>query len=153
VVDLFAWVKGDWFSVAQTIGIVGGLYFTGMSCRQVAKAQETRNLLAFAERHRALWAEAYRPELNRIFSYEADVLAKPVSIIEEEFLNVIFVHFEMGWRLAKSSDHSDLKPLALDIRDFFSRPLPNAVWEKTKKYRNPKFVRFAEKALSDHTAI
>jgi len=147
--DLFAWVKSNWFSITQTIGIVGGLFFTGMSCRQVAKAQEAQNLQAFAERHRSLWTEAHqRPELSRIFSYEADLLAAPVSIIEEEFLNVIFVHFEMGWRQAKSADQDALKPLASDVRDFFSRPLPSAVWEKTKEDRNSKFVRFVKKALA-----
>jgi hypothetical protein len=37
--------------------------------------------------------------------------------------------------------------LALDAGEFFSLPLPRAVWEKTKKFRNPRFVRFVERAM------
>jgi hypothetical protein len=40
-----------------------------------------------------------------------------------------------------------LKELADDVREFFSLPLPRAVWEKTKKNRNRRFVRFVERAL------
>jgi hypothetical protein len=146
--DFLAWVKSDWLSIVQTVGVVGGLFYTGITCRQVAKAKQTENLLAFTERHRSLWSETYqRPELSRIFCSEVDALAKPASIAEEEFLNVVFIHYEMGWRLAKSADRSDLKPLAIDARHFFALPLPRAVWEKTRQFRNPKFVRFVERAL------
>jgi hypothetical protein len=148
--DFLAWVKNDWFSLAQTVGIVGGLLFTGISCRQAAKAQQTGNLLAFAERHRTLWSESYlRPELHRIFKTELDLSAQPITTAEDVFLNVVCVHYEMGWRLARSADRNDLKPLAIDTRKFFALPLPRAVWEKTRNFRNPQFVRFVERALNN----
>jgi len=149
MVDFLAWVKSDWFSLIQTVGIVSGLFYTGIACKQEAKAKKTQNLLAFTERHRLLWSEAYqRSELSRIFCQEVDQLAQPASIPEEEFLNMVFVHFEIGWRLVKITDRSDLEPLARDVRHFFSLPLPRAVWEKTKANRNQRFVRFVERALN-----
>ena len=69
------------------------------------------------------------------------------TVAEEEFLNLAFVHFEMGWRLAKSIGTSEINGQQADIRHFFSLPLPHVVWEKTKSNRNPKFVRFVERAL------
>lgn len=37
--------------------------------------------------------------------------------------------------------------LAADIHGFFSLPLPRLVWEQTKPFRNPNFVRFVETAM------
>ena len=55
--------------------------------------------------------------------------------------------FANGWQLEKALKRGELKLLARDAGEFFSLPLPHAVWEKTKQFRNPKFVRFVEQAL------
>ena len=159
--DSLSWIKSDWFSVVQTVGIVGGLVFTGITCQQQARAQkeqaktqeqqtktqETQNLLAFTERHRSLWSEAYqKPELQRIFSPTVNGPTEP-SIPEEEFLNVVFVHYETGWQIAESSYQRYLKPLATDIARFLSLPLPAAVWEKIKAVKDERFVRFVAEAV------
>jgi hypothetical protein len=90
------------------------------------------NLLALEERHRALWSEAQRrKDLERVFSSNADVLAKPVSVEEDLFLKRSILHFETGWRLERILERRELKPLALDAAEFFSLPLPRTVWEKT----------------------
>jgi hypothetical protein len=142
-----SWVEGNWFSVAQTIGIVAGLWFTAASFRQDSKAKEVRNILALGEQHRALWNEAYqRKDLGRIFLADLD-LTQPASVAEEEFLNLAIVHFETGWQMAKKGTVLTPETLAADMRGFFSLPLPRTVWEKTKTTRNPRFVRFVERAL------
>ena len=106
------------------------------------------NLLALDERHQNLWGEAQgRPDLKRILSKEVHVLTEPVTIEENEFLQRVILYFETGWRLEKIMDRGELKILALDAGEFFSLPLPRAVWEKTKQFRNPRFVRFVEKAM------
>ena len=142
------WINENWFSVAQTIGVVGGLFFTGATIRQEARARETKNLLAFAERHRSLWGDiAQRPELHRIIARCVDLSATPITTAEEIALNLVLVHFELGWRMARNADRSDLKPLAKDIRNFFALPLPHAIWIATKNCHNQRFVCFVEKAM------
>jgi hypothetical protein len=148
VADIASWFKAEWFSLVQTAGVVGGLIFTGVTISRDAKAKEAANLLAFAERHRLLWSELLeRPELQRIFSETADLSESPITQAEEVFLNLAFVQYEAGWRMAKNVDRNDLKPLKADVRKFFTLPLQRVVWDKTKGSRNPKFVRFVEKAL------
>jgi hypothetical protein len=148
VADIGSWLKTEWFSLIQTAGVIGGLIFTGLTVRQEARARETQNLLAFAERHRLLWGEVgYRPELHRLIAKDADLVAKPITPAEEATLKVVLVHFELGWRLAKSMDRSDLDPLAKDIREFFSRPLPRAAWQTDKGCHNREFVRFVSRAI------
>ena len=59
----------------------------------------------------------------------------------------ILQQFETGWRVEKILNRGELKFLARDAAEFFSLPLPRAVWNKEKRYRNPKFVRFVRRAL------
>jgi len=148
--DIASWFKAEWFSLIQTAGVVGGLVFTGVTISRDAKAKEAANLLAFAERHRLFWSEPLeRPELRRIFSDRADLSENPITQAEEVFLNLAFVQYEAGWRIAKSVDQNDLKPLKADVRKFFTLPLQRVVWNKTKDFRNPKFVRFVGRTLDE----
>jgi len=148
VAETIAWIEINWFQVVQTVGIMCGLWFTAASFRQAAKAKEAKNILALSEQHRALWSEArQREELLRVFQAESIVLNSPITTAEEVFLNEVIVHYESGWQMAKAGTVLTLKSLAADIQGFFNLPLPRAVWEKTKKFRNPKFVRFVEDAM------
>ena len=126
---------------------MGGLIFTGLTLGRDARAKEVANSFAFAERHRSLWSEAVnRHELHRIVAEHADLSAEPITPAEEIFLNMVIVHHELGWRMAKSMN-KNLKPLKMDVAKFYSLPLPRAVWEKTKNSRNQKFAIFVEKAI------
>ena len=78
---------------------------------------------------------------------KADLVAQPMSVAEAEFLDSAILHFETGWRIERLLNRGELKLLARDAGDFFSLPLPHAVWENTKRFRNRKFVRFIETAL------
>jgi hypothetical protein len=146
--DFLSWVQSNWSSTIGAAGIIGSLCYTAASFRQDSKARQVSNLLALDERHRVLWNDAHqRPDLKRIFTGEIDLVSEPPSVAEEEFLRLATIHFETGWRLERLMDRRELEALALDAGEFFSLPLPRAVWEKTKKIRNQQFVRFVERAL------
>lgn len=142
------WTDANWFNVIQTAGIIGGLWLTMAAANRDAKAKEIENLLSLSEHHRELWKEIpQRKDLARIFQAEADTLLAPPTVAEKEFLNLVFVHFQTGWRVAKAGGITTLKEMKADVRDFFSLPLPRAVWEQTKNFRNSSFVCFVETAL------
>jgi hypothetical protein len=144
-----AWFNGNWFNLIQTLGIVGTLLFAGIGVHREAKAKEVENLLTLAEHHRELWAGfADKKELARVFEPNVDLAQHPPTVAEAEFLNLVFVHFLTGWWVAKSGGITKLEEMKLDVQGFFPLPLPRAVWEKTKKYRNGKFVRFVDRALA-----
>jgi hypothetical protein len=84
---------------------------------------------------------------SRIFQTTDDLFASALTVAEEEFINLAIVHFLTGWRIAKNGGLTSLKELGADVRGFFSLPLPRAVWEKTKAFRNQRFVRFVDGAL------
>jgi len=130
------------------VGIIGSLLFTAASFRADAKNRLITNLLALDERHRTLLSEVkQRPELKRILSENVDLAAQPLTPEEDVSMWQIAQQFETGWRVEKILNRGELKSLARDAANFFRLPLPRAVWEKTKEFRNPRFVRFVERAL------
>jgi hypothetical protein len=95
---ILLWFRDNWFPFLQTVGIIGGLVFTAVSIRQATKARKVSDLLALTEQHRQLWNGVYtRPGLERIYAERADLLANPITVPEERFLNEVIVHFQTGW--------------------------------------------------------
>ena len=76
-----------------------------------------------------------------------DLVANPVTNVEEEFLNLVFVHFNTGWQLAGTGAFVSRDELARDVRSFFSLPLPARVWEQTRHARDSRFCDFIERCL------
>jgi hypothetical protein len=145
---LSSWANTNWFNLAQTLGIMGSLWMTAAAAHRDAKSREIENLLTLNGQHRELWSGVLeKPELKRVFQDDANVLEKPVTVAEKEFLNLVFVHYQTGWTVVKSGALMTLTEMKTDIRDFFALPLPRAVWEKTKKMRDRRFVQFVERAL------
>ncbi len=143
------WLNRHWFDLVQTLGILAGISVTSLALRRETRARKLSDYLTLAGHHRELWSDAHRrPELSRIFQREVDLIADPISVTEEEFLNLVIVHFGTGWLMARDNGLVKLKPLAADARAFFSLPIPNAVWERTTHFRDPEFVAFVRAALS-----
>ena len=144
------WLTQNWFPLLQTVGIVGGLAFTGLSIRQATAARKATDLLAITEQHRQLWVPAYtQPGLTRILATEVDLVEKPITTVEERFLNELVIHFYTGWRLAGKGSLLTLEAMRADARTFLNYPLPRAVWEQTKKFRDERFVQFIESCAMD----
>jgi hypothetical protein len=145
---LSSWTENNWFNLVQTLGIMGSLWMASVAANRDAKARETENLLTLNGQHHQLWSGVLqKTELQRIFRADANPIAMPATVVEREFLNLVFVHFQTGWLVAKSGALISLAELSADMKEFFSLPLPRAAWEKTKQFRNPRFVQFIEKAF------
>jgi hypothetical protein len=146
---LSSWLNGNWFNVIQTVGIIGSLWLATGAANRDARAKEIINLLSLSEHHRDLWREVpQRKDLKRVFQADANVRLTPPTVAETEFLNLVIVHFQTGWWIARAGGMTTLNEMRSDIRDFFTLPLPRAVWLKTKEFRNRQFVKFVERALS-----
>ncbi len=139
------WLSQNWFTLLQGIGIIAGLIFTGISLRRETLSRRMNALLTLTEQHRELWSEVHRrPDLGRILAAEVDLLGHPITTAEEEFLNIVFVHFSTGWEMSVRHRLISRDAFREDVRRFFSLPIPNQVWERTKAVRDPRFVRFVD---------
>lgn len=150
----YSWVAENWSAAVGAVGIIGSLWMAILAAHREAKAREIENLLTISDHHRELWnAIQQKPGLSRILKSDVDISAAPVTTAEEEFVNLVMVHFLTTWRLARSGGIIAEGELMADVRGFFSLPLPQVVWEKTRQFRNPKFVRFVERALNRHARL
>ncbi len=125
-----------------------GLVYTAITLTRDAKDRRRSDVLALMQQHRELWSEVHRrSELQRVLGEAVDLVAHPITVAEQEFLNLVIIHFHTGWQLAQEETAVTLKTLKADARNFFNLPIPNAVWEQTKRTRDPKFVKFLEGCL------
>ena len=143
-----AWLDQNWFNLAQTLGIVGGGVVATLTLRRELRARRMGDYLTMVSQHRDLWSEVHRrPDLARLFEAEIDLVAAPITVAEEEYLNLVIDHFHTGWLLATNRIVLKAEVLAADAREFFSLPLPRRIWDKTRRERDPLFVQFVEDAL------
>lgn len=148
--DLFPLLESNWFNLVQSVGIVASLLFAAVTIHRESRAHQMTALLALDEQHRDLWSELHRrPELARILAPEVDLVGKPVTTAESEFLNTVFVHFCTGWRLAAEHGVLSVDDLQRDLVGFLARPIPHQVWKQTLNIREQRFVAFVEAALRE----
>lgn len=144
------WLNENWFPFLQSVGIVASLLLTAAAFRRDTRSRKASDLLNLLEQHRQLWGELHRrPELKRILSGEVNLLAEPISLAEEEYVNLIIVHYHTGWMLAHAGTGNNLKALAADIKSFFKLPIANRVWRETKSRRDPEFTQFVDSSLAE----
>jgi hypothetical protein len=147
-VNAISWLANNWVNLLQGIGIVGSLLFTGKALHQSAASMRLNAMLKLGEHHRDIWSEVHRrPELTRVLQETIDLISHPVTPAEEEFLNIILVHFQTGWEMTLNHGIGSLEAYRRDLLEFLSLPIPTHVWENTKQHRDPRFVEYVEQLL------
>jgi hypothetical protein len=148
--EVLHWFAEHWLDLAQTIGIVGGLLFTAHALRKEEKARTVTNMIAVNEQYSRIWHEFYeRPELARILKTDVDLNKQPVSNDEALFVKTLLLHLDVVRRTMKAGIFVKIQGLQKDIRDFFTLPIPKAMWEKIKPFQDGDFIAFVEKCLKE----
>jgi len=139
------WVVDNWFVLLQSAGIIGGLFFNGISLRSETMTRRVTNLLAITESHRTLWTSLYsRPTLKRVLDDRADLNRLAPTREEEIFVNAVIFHLNSVFYARRAGLLFKLEGLRRDVAWFFSLPIPRAIWERTKPLQNDDFVEFVE---------
>ena len=149
------------FILLQSVGIIAGLFFSGaafllaiMSYRaqareRKAEADERKVQIRFVllAQRREIWkAVREKPELRRVL--DASLPADTIPTLEEtDFVRDLILHLDASLQAQRAGISFSEPGLAADIRQFFSKPIPHAVWMEVKKYQDPDFVASAEKAM------
>jgi len=143
------WITGHWLDLLQSIGIVGGLLFSAYTTRKDERARRISNSIAINEQYRQIWNEMYNhPELSRVLTKDANVKQMPVSRQEELFVTTLILHLSTVYRAMKDGEFVKLEGLQRDVKEFFSLPIPRAVWNKIKEFQDKTFVIFIETSLT-----
>ena len=146
--DMVEWLAQNWFTVLSSVGIVGSLLFTAVSLHSETKTRRVANLLAVTANYCTIWKEFInQPNLARVMDARANLEQEPVTPAEEMFVNMVIHHISTTYYAMHDELLMRLEGLRRDIKQFFSLPVPNAVWTKTKLLQNQGFAAFIDSSL------
>ena len=139
------WILQNWFTLFSAIGIIAGLWFTAFSLRSETKTRRGANLLTITANHREIWKEFLNnPKLARVRDAAADMAKQPVTDAERVFVNLVIQHINSVYYAMSDQLVVKYEGLRRDIAQFFSLPIPQAVWDRMKVFQNDALVRFIE---------
>jgi hypothetical protein len=142
------WIAGNWVDLLQSAGIVANLFLSLWVMRREAHSQRASNIIRLTEQHRDLWKELFaRPSLSRVLKKKADLARDPLTDDESVFVGLLVLHLNSTYVAIEAGIIKRPDGLAPDIRGFFSLPVPNAVWKKTRHLHDADFVAFVEAQL------
>jgi hypothetical protein len=146
--EIWQWAEQHWFDLLQTVGIVSGFAFTAYELRKEDRSRKISNLIAIKAENREIWKEVYnRPQLARVLETDVDLTKEPISIEEHLFVKLLILHLDTVHRMMKTKMFVKLEGLQKDVAEFFSAPIPRAIWEKMKPLQDDDFVKFVEQHL------
>lgn len=143
--EIGGWVSQNWFNLFSVIGIIAGLWFTAFSLRSETKTRRIANLLTITANHREIWKEFLNnPKLARVRDAAADTAKQPVTDAERVFVTLVILHINSVYYAMSDQLVVKYEGLRRDIAQFFSLPIPQAVWDRMKVFQNDALVRFIE---------
>jgi hypothetical protein len=143
-----AWLTQNWFNLLSAVGVIGSLLFTAVSVRSETKVRRVGNLLTLTQSHRELWRELFHnPKLARVLEASPNLRRKPVTRDETIFANLVILHLSSAFVAIQTGLTIKPEGLRLDVGEFFSLPIPRAIWEKTKVLQNDDFVEFVDQCV------
>ena len=146
---ILRWLAENWFVFLSAVGVIGGLFYNAESHRSETKTRRISNQIALTEGHRDIWKEFLRyPELRRILEPNADLNRQPATVRDEIFVNMVIQHTNAVFHARRDKLTISPEGFRRDVVEFFSLPIPRAVWEKLRVFQNEKFVAFVEACLN-----
>jgi hypothetical protein len=146
--SFLSWHSIDWFSLLQTIGIVGGLLLTAYSMLDSSRVRKVDTLINLTEQHRSIWLKLFdTPALKRVLEEKPDLTKHPITDDEMLFVNLVILHLTTVLTAIRKGIFPKPAGQDADLKYFFSLPIPNAAWTQTKAFRDPETVRYVEKLL------
>lgn len=143
--EVTRWLVHHGESLLESIGIIGGLIFTGVGLHRDSRARRVENLFTITQHHRELWQTASQnPALTRVLEADRETLREPPSQQEKLFVRSLILHLGTVYRAIKLDEM--LKPQGMDgdIRAFFLKPVPKLVWNEEKLFQDQDFVIYVE---------
>jgi hypothetical protein len=147
--EVSAWFAQHGFDLIQAVCVVGTLLFAAYTFRKGEKAQRIANLIAIKQEYSDVWRTMYdHPELSRVLEKSVDLDKHPVTTQEWLFVKMLVLHLDTVRRAKKIDVFVKLQGLQMDIREFFSLPIPKTVWDSLKVFHDDDFTTFVESCLN-----
>ena len=142
------WLFDHGLDLLQTTATAVGLFATVYTLHRGVKERKIQNLFTLNAAYRDIWSQVYDdPGLARVMVRHVDLEKHPITIEERVFVQFIILHSRASYKARKAGMDFDDDAVAADLSQFFSRPIPRAVWEKNKGFQDKDFVNFVDDLL------
>jgi hypothetical protein len=142
--EVLGWIGEHWSELLQT----AGLFLAVFSLRDETRERRIQNLFTLTEAHRDLWSKLYdKPELARVLSDAVNIQKAPPTREEEMFVHFLILHLATWYKARSIGSDLDDDAVSTDIKEFFSHPIPQAIWKISKKFRNGDFIEFVDRNI------
>jgi hypothetical protein len=129
----------------EPIGIIAGLFFSGIALRNDTRARRIENHIKIADGYREIWsAQLADPKLDRILLSSVDLAAHPVSPAEDRLVRFIFQNILLAFEAREAGQLGDIGNLEKDVAEFMGHPIPRAVWKEIARFQPETFRKFVE---------
>ena len=147
--EILGWTAGHWFDILQTASILVGFFTAAYTIWTNTKERKIGNLFALTTAHREIWSRLHeQKELSRVLSPSVNLRIEPVTLEEELFVHTLILHVRTAFKARELGMQFDDDAVAADLRQFFNRPIPHTVWERSKVFQDRKFVEFVEHSIA-----
>lgn len=129
----------------EPIGIIAGLFFSGIALRNDTRARRIENHIKIADGYREIWsAQLADPKLDRILLSSVDLIAHPVMPAEDRLVRFIFQNILLAFEARQAGQLGDIGNLEKDVAEFMDHPIPRAVWKELARFQPETFRKFVE---------
>ncbi len=144
----------------DTVGIIGGLVFTGfglvlnaIATFRSIKSSKLLNYQEITKSHRELWKMTLdEPDkYSRVIEEKVNLKKKPITYYEHRFVHLLLLHMTTVFNFSKHSHLVEIEKMEFDIGEFLSFPIPHKVWKNTKSYFNKDFKKFVEQSIKKYS--
>lgn len=151
---MIGWIGENWFQELQTLSLVvglfsvaGGLVLNGLAKRAQTRERKIQNIYIRNAAHRDIHCLVLKhPELARV--YDENLPGDTVPTLRERiFVRELILNCAADFKARKYGMADAETGLPEDVRQFFSKPIAQAVWKDLKKYQEVEFVAYIETSL------
>ena len=135
----------DWL---EAIGIIGGLFFSGLALRNDNRARRIENHIKIVEGYRDIWSMVVKePVLERVRYQNIDLTIAPVSPAEDRLVRFVFQNMQLAFEARKAGQLGDIGEFEKDVSRFMSCSIPQAVWKEIARFQPEGFRQFVEELM------
>ena len=129
----------------EPVGIIAGLFFSGVSLRNDTRARRIENHIKISNGYREIWStQVADPKLDRILVTSLDLVESPISQAEARLVRFIFQNILLAFEARQAGQLGDIGNLEKDVAEFISKPIPKAVWQEIARFQPETFRKFVE---------
>ena len=129
----------------EPIGIISGLFFSGIALRSDHRARRIENHIKITEGYREIWSMVVdEPALERVRFKDVNLALAPILPAEDRLVRFVFQNMMLAFEARKAGQLGNIGDFEKDVADFLTRTIPQAVWKDIARFQPDDFRKFVE---------